>query len=72
MKTFEEFKVERDNLCIEYIRRMHSLIMEFRETGASTEEYMARMSALKEEFNDKYQRLALNTYKRANLKRLEN
>ena len=68
MKTREEFKVERDNLCVEYIRRMHNLIEGCRETGTSTEEYMARMSALKEEFSDKYQRLALNTYKRQHLK----
>lgn len=68
MKTFEEFWVERDKLCIEYICKMHSLIMECREQGTRTEEYMARMDALKAAFNDKYQLLALNTYKRGNLK----
>lgn len=68
MKTRLEFRAERDKLCIEYVRKMHNLIMECRETGVSTEEYTARMGALKEEFGDKYQRLALNTHKRANLK----
>lgn len=68
MKTFEEFEVERDKLCVEYIIKMHHLIKECREQGVSPEEYMARTDALKSEFNDKYQRLALNTYKRKHLK----
>ncbi len=68
MKTFEQFRVERDKLCIEYIRKMHNLIKECREYGVSTEEYMARVDALKAEFNDKSQRLALNTYKHSDLR----
>ena len=68
MKTPLEFRVERDKLCIEYIRKMHNLIMECREQGVSTEEYMARMDALKAEFDDKYQLLALNTYKHSELR----
>lgn len=68
MKTFEWFKVEYDKLCIEYIRKMHSLLMECREQGVSTEEYMARLDALKAEFDDKYQCLALNTYKHSELR----
>lgn len=68
MKTYGEFKVERDKLCIEYIRKMHGLIMECREQGVSTEEYTARIDTLKDEFNDKYQRLALSTYKHSDLK----
>lgn len=68
MKTFEEFRVERDKLCIEYIRKMHNLFMECREQGVSTEEYTARIDALKAEFDDKYQLLALNTYKHSELK----
>lgn len=42
--------------------------MECREQGVSTEEYMARMDALKAEFDDKYQRLALDTYKHSDLR----
>jgi hypothetical protein len=68
MKTLGEFKVERDKLCIEYIRKMHGLLMECREQGVSTEECTARIDALKDEFNDKYQRLVLNMYKRKHLK----
>lgn len=68
MKTREEFKLERDNLCVEYIRRMHNLIVECRETGVSTDEYMARMDALKAEFDDKCQRIALNTHKHSDLR----
>lgn len=68
MKTFEEFRVELDKLCIEYIRKMNNLIMECREQGVSTEEYMARLDALKAEFDDKYQRLALSMYKHSDLK----
>lgn len=68
MKTFEEFRLERDKLCIEYIRKMHSLLMECREQGVSTEEYTARIDALKAEFDDKYQLLTLNTHKHSELK----
>lgn len=68
MKTFEELRVEHDKLCIEYIRKMHNLIKECRQQSVSTEEYMARMDALKAEFYDKYQLLALNTYKHSELR----
>lgn len=68
MKTREEFKQAHVKLCVEYIRKMHNLIIECREQGVSTEEYMARLDVLKAEFDDKYQRLALNTYKHSDLK----
>lgn len=68
MKTRLEFRMEHDKLCVEYIRRMHNIIKECCEQGVSTEEYTARMNALKAEFDDKYQLLALNTYKHSDLR----
>lgn len=68
MKTFEEFDAEYDQLRAEYIEKMRDVLRQAREQNASTGEVVSRLSQLRDEYADNYQRLALNTYKRSHLK----
>lgn len=47
---------------------MHDVLTRAREQNVSTGEVVSRLNELREEFVDKYQRLALSTYKRQHLK----
>lgn len=67
MKTFEEFEAGYDQLRLEYIEKMRDVVRQAREQNVGTEEVLSRLNELHEEYADKYQRLALSTYKRQHL-----
>lgn len=68
MKTFDEFDAGYDQLRAEYIEKMRDVLTQACEQNVSTGEVVSRLNELREEFADKYQRLALSTYKRQHLK----
>lgn len=67
MKTFEEFEAEYDQLRVEYIEKMRDVLRQAREQNVGTGEVVSRLNELSAEYADKYQRLALSTYKRQHL-----
>lgn len=67
MKAFEEFYAGCDQLRAECIKKMHDALRQAREQNVSTGEVVSRLNELREEYADKYQRLALSTYKRWHL-----
>lgn len=67
MKTFEEFESGYDQLRVEYIEKMRDVLRQAREQNVGTGEVVSRLNELHGEYEDKYQRLALSTYKRQHL-----